>query len=190
MGNKKSNTLQKTVIWIDADIDSFSNKKLYNDYLSKKFNAFKFKTIRKGIELLNTTKEFTSITVLISGKLYNDFYISVNKNKDKIKFSIIVIVYLRRENLFIQNLKFLNMYQKDNFLSPKYITNSIINLEKYLENKIIKEKELTFENIEKYDELILPTYFPFWVNEITKIEILYFHDYIKRKYPNSIGIKI
>ena len=44
----------------------------------------------------------------------------MNKYKKNIKFSIIVIVYLRREYLFTQNLKILNMYQKDNFLSPKY----------------------------------------------------------------------
>jgi hypothetical protein len=81
------------------------------------------------------------------------------------------------------------MYQKDNFLSPKYITSSILNLENYLDNKIIYENEFTFERIEKYEELILPTFFSYLMNEVTKTEILYFNNFIKMNYPNNESIQ-
>jgi hypothetical protein len=42
-----------------------------------------------------------------------------------------------------------------------------------------------FEKIENYEELILPNYFPYLMNEITNTEILYFNDYIKRKFSEN-----
>ena len=150
MGNEASNKNKnkKSLIWIDADINSNENMRFYNTYLSKNFKANKFKSIHEGIEFLKQTQKFTSIILIISGNLYKEFYFLMSKNKKEIKFCIIVIVYLRNEYLFKQNLKIINMYQKDNFLSPKYITSNIVNLKNFLENKNMNEKEFTFENIE------------------------------------------
>ena len=91
--------------------------------------------------------------------------------------------------MFLQNLKILNISQKNNFVFPKYITTSIIDLEYYLTNKIDKnEKELSFDKIENYEELILPVYFSYFMKETTFIEILYFNEYIKRTYSNNTVI--
>jgi hypothetical protein len=95
---------------------------------------------------------------------------------------------MRRKDLFLQNLKILNL-QKNNLAFPKYITASPMDLEYYLENKLDKnEKELSFDKIENYEELILPTYISYFMKNTTFTEILYFNDYVKRKYSNNSNI--
>ena len=186
MGNSCRSQFQlsekKNMIWIDSDVYSYSNQNLYDEYLSQKFNIRRCTSIQDGIEKLLEAKKFTSVIIIISGAFYLEFYKELNKIKNKLKISIIIIVFLRRINLFIQNLKLLKIFQKDDFLCPKYITNSLIDLKDSLENKFI-EKELIFENIENYDELILPTYFSYLMTETTKTEISYFNEFIKRSYP-------
>ena len=52
MGNEASDKNKKSLIWIDDDINSSSNMRFYDTYLSKKFKANKFESIHEGIEFL------------------------------------------------------------------------------------------------------------------------------------------
>ena len=95
---------------------------------------------------------------------------------------------MAKKDLFIQNLKILNI-EKNNFVFPKYITTSTIEIANYLENKIyLYEKELLFDKIENYQELILPTYFSYFMKKTEYTEVLFFNDYIKRTYANNNNI--
>ena len=180
--------IKKPLFWIDANINTSYNQYLFDNYLSINFDAKIFSVLNDAIEELLKITHFTSVIVIISGKLYKDFYVKLNKIKNKIKICINVIVFLRRKDLFLQNLKILNL-QKNNLVFPKYITTKIIDLKYYLENKIdINEKELSFDKIENYEELILPVYFSYFMNKTTLTEILYFNDYVKRKYSNNSNI--
>lgn len=159
MGNESTIKAKKRLFWIDTNINNSSNQILYDQYLRINFDAQKFNVLNDAIEELLRIKHFSSVIVIISAQLYTDFYIKINKKKEKINFNINVVVFCRRKELFLKNLKILNINQKNNFVFPKYITTSIIDLEYYLANKIDKnEKELSFDKIENYEELILPVY--------------------------------
>ena len=182
--------IKKPLFWIDANINTSYNQYLFDNYLSINFDAKIFSVLNDAIEELLKITHFTSVIVIISGKLYKDFYVKINKIKNKIKIYINVVVFLsfRRKDLFLQNLKILNL-QKNNLAFPKYITGYPMDLEYYLENKLDKnEKELSFDKIENYEELILPTYISYFMKNTTFTEILYFNDYVKRKYSNNSNI--
>ena len=136
MGNESTNKPKKRLFWIDKKIDNFSNKIFYDQYLRINFDAQKFNVLNDAIEELLRIKHFSSVIVIISAQLYIDFYIKINKKKEKINFNINVVVFCRRKELFLQNLKILNISQKNNFVFPKYITTRFIDLEYYLTNKI------------------------------------------------------
>ena len=193
MGNKpqaqpSESPERKRMIWIDSDVHSYSNQRFYDEYLSIKYNANRYTSIHDGIQSLFQTRQFTSVTIIISGRLYIDFYKELSSTKNRLKNSIIIIVFLKRKNYFIQNLKLNEIFRKDDCFCPKYIINSFIDLKNCLENTF-KEKELIFENIENYDELILPIYFSNLITEITKTEICYFNEFIKRNYLKSEKIQ-
>ena len=134
--------IKKPLFWIDAEINNPGNQYLFDTYLGINFDAKRFRALNDAIEELLKIRSFTSIIVIISGKLYKDFYVKINKIKNKIKIYINVVVYLslRRKDLFLQNLKILNL-QKNNLAFPKYITANLIDLEYYLENKLDKNEK-------------------------------------------------
>ena len=178
MGGQQS---KKLLFWIDADINSTENQHLYDSYLSVNFDTKRFTIVNNAIQELLQIKPFTSIIIIISGRLYKDFYSEIIKIKHKIKININVVVYLKRKYLFLQNLRILNLNQKNNFIFPRYIADTPIELEYYLKNKIdINEKELSFDNIDNYEELILPAYFSYFMKDTTSTELLYFNEYLKR----------
>ena len=186
MGGQQS---KKLLFWIDADINSTENQHLYDSYLSVNFDTKRFTIVNNAIQELLRIKPFTSIIIIISGKLYKDFYSEIIKIKHKIKININVVVYLKKKHLFLQNLRILNLNQKNNFIFPRYIASTPIELEYYLKNKIdINEKELSFDNIDNYEELILPAYFSYFMKDTTSTELLYFNEYLKRIYSDNINI--
>ena len=103
-------------IWIDEDIyneeNLFISKYLFGneeDLICKKFET----VIDSIYYLLNEKKiQFHKITIIVSGRLFINFYHTFKIYNEKIKISPIIIVFLNKKELFINNLKIMNLYYK------------------------------------------------------------------------------
>ena len=102
MGNNSQaqSNERKRVFWIDSDIHSYSNQSFYDEYLNIKYNVNRFTSIHDGIQSLKKTKKFTSVIIIISGRLYIDFYKELSSTKNRLKNSIIIIVFFKKKKLF------------------------------------------------------------------------------------------
>jgi hypothetical protein len=92
-------------IWIDEDIynkeNLFFSKDLFGneeDLICKKFD-----TVLDSFNYILNEKEiqFHKITIIVSGRLFINFYRTFKFYNDKIKISPIIIVFLNKKDFFI-----------------------------------------------------------------------------------------
>ena len=180
--NKIEITFQKEYIWIDPVIDSKENTYFYN-YLfeEKKIDCKKYKNIDEAYNFLITRpNEFKEIVIIISGKLFTDFYHKIKNNINNIKFSPTIIVFTSKADLFINQLKMNNIYYNNDLFNTKLIFTNTFQIEDFINGKIEEESDLTFDIIDNLEQLIIPHYYSYLVQDVNFPEILYFNSFLKR----------
>ena len=186
----------QTIVWIDQEVFKDKNIDIYNDiFNNSSIHCDRYQTINEGIHRLkelNNNLQFNNIIILISGKLYMDFYYKFKNIEKEIKFSPNIIIFLSQKELFIQTLKINNLYYNNNeFLNHKSITNDIQFLNDLIKNNQVpkEEKEVTFETIENYGQLIIPNYISYFFEDVSFSEIFYFNEYLNKIMGNKSIVK-
>ena len=183
--NNRSKILEEKVyIWIDKEIENEENKYHYNVlFTQKNIDCKKFNNIEDGFDFLNNKENnFKEIVIIISGRLFNEFYYKIKNNLDLIKCSPTIIVFTRKSDLFINQLKMNNIYYNNDIFDTKLIFTRSIQLEGFIDNINREGKELTFEKIENIDQLIIPTYYSYLLEDVNRSEIDYFNTFIEKKF--------
>ena len=182
--NKYNN--ETIYVWIDPDINNKQNKKYY-DYLknAKNIDLKKYDKIDECFNDIIKTKDikYKEIIIIISGKLFYDF---IRRFRDYIKnvhFSPTIIIFTNKKELLISQLKMNDMYYNNDLFDPRLIFTNVSDILDFINNKIIEENDLTFDIIESPEQIIIPNYYKFILEDTFQHEIEYFNSYLIQNYP-------
>ena len=194
-GNKNDtqNFNEKIYVWMDPQIYNDQNKIHYKNLFSEKnIDCKRYNNVEEGFDfLIKKENNFKEIVIIISGKYFNDFYHRIKKNITSIKFSPTIIVFTGAAKFFINQLKMNNIYYNNDLFDKKLIFNRALQLEDYIENKNTEGKDLTFDLIVNLDQLIIPTYFSYLLDDVKRPEIDCFNNFLQKTFlpPSEEEIK-
>ena len=181
---------ERKFIWIDEKIESPENKSLYRNLFEK--YGRKCKKCNNIDEGFNFFKEkdnfFKDMIIIISGKIFNDFYKVLKENLATINFSPTIIIYtsVKNKEKLIDQLKMNNIYYDNDLFDKKLIFAQPLEIKNFINNIFEEENELTFEIVDNNEQLIIPCYYTFLLEEVSITDIYYFNDYLLKKYkPKS-----
>lgn len=189
MGNNHNNYKGKEFIWIDPNIESDQNRDHYYKIFTKRnIHCKKFTNIDEAYIYLNLQIKYSKeVLIIISGKLFNELYNKIkNHNKNEnIKFSYKIIVFTLRDEKFINNLKMNNIYYRNDIFDTKLIFTKEFQIGNYIDT-IDKDPEpkndLTFDIIDNLDQLIVPNYYSYLLDEVKIPEINMFNNFLKNNF--------
>ena len=179
---------QRKYIWIDQNIENTENQFHYIIWFkNKNIECEKFTNVDEAFNYLNGDDEnkiFKEYVIIISGRLFYALYEKMKDNLKKIKFCFKIVVFCgeKAKELLINRLKMNNNYYFNNLFDVKSIYTLGQEVSNFLENKIEEENDLTFDVIENIEQLIIPTYYQYLIEDVNQPEINYFNDYILRNF--------
>ena len=185
---------ERKYIWIDPSIYNEPNLYYYEVlFIKNNINCKRYLNIDEAFNYVTKKQnEYKEIVIIISGKLFNDFYYAVKNNIDEINFSPTIIVFTTKDDLFINQLKRNNIYYNNDLFDTKYIFTKKNQIEDFINNKIPEENDVTFDLIDNLDQLIVPNYYSYLLEDVNIHEIKNFNNYIKNKFlpPSEEEMKI
>ena len=114
--NYESLEEDKNAIWIDPSIFNEYNELYYDYFMDMNIRIDRFDNIDESFDFLNKKEnEFKNIKIIISGKLFNDFYYRIKRNIISIKFKPTIIIFTNKIDLLINQLKMNNIYYFPNY---------------------------------------------------------------------------
>ena len=183
--NLKEFESKRNFIWIDENIYNKENKSFYG-YLFETNNikCERFESLDKGFNyLIDDNNNFKNFVIIISGKLFKTFYQLINKNIISINNALKIIIFCNDKEFWINNLKMNNIYYNQYFFDSQYIINLPQDIKNIIDDKIEDKEELTFDLIENYEQLIIPTYSSYLFDKVEDYEIDYYNDYLMKNFP-------
>ena len=173
-------------IWIDKEIYNDENTSIYkNIFIERNINCKKYANIDESFNyLMKKENNFKEIIIIISGRLFNNFYYKIKNNIKLITFSPIIIVFTSQKylNFFINQLKMNNIYYNNDIFDTRYIFTKSLEIEDFIENKIQKEKEITFDLIDNEELLIIPNFYSYILEDANQSEIDFFNNYLIKEF--------
>ena len=162
------------VLWIDADLENEENKEYIKELkLIGSIRLNLFENIETAIEQLKNI-EFKETKIIISESLFPEFIESFNENISDMYVAPKIIIFTEDKENFIK----LNQdNNNDKYYTYSEIATSFNDIKEFLinkENKEIKKQEdvqLTFEYIDKKENLILPLFFKTLIENIPNDDI-------------------
>ena len=187
--NYESLEEDKNAIWIDPSIFNEYNELYYDYFMDMNIRIDRFDNIDESFDFLNKKEnEFKNIKIIISGKLFNDFYYRIKRNIISIKFKPTIIIFTNKIDLLINQLKMNNIYYCNDIFDTKLIFNEPSKIVDFINNKNqegIEGTDLTFDIINNLEQLIVPNYYPFLLDEVNRTEIEYFNYYLINNYSSK-----
>ena len=187
--NYESLEEDKNAIWIDPSIFNEYNELYYDYFMDMNIRIDRFDNIDESFDFLNKKEnEFKNIKIIISGKLFNDFYYRIKRNIISIKFKPTIIIFTNKIDLLINQLKMNNIYYFNDIFDTKLIFDEPSKIVDFINNKNqegIEETDLTFDIINNLEQLIVPNYYPFLLDEVNRTEIEYFNYYLINNYSSK-----
>ena len=173
-------------IWIDQNINEEKFQILNFSKFKDENECSKCKTIEEGIKELFGLK-YEETTIIISGKFFPDFCKKFDEKIKEVKILIfpIVIVFCYQKEKFISNLKINNNYENNYLLNKKLIFNIFDDLVDYKNGKKEESEDLTFDEIKNIKELIIPCFYSYLIQDVTKTEIDYYNQNIISNYNDT-----
>ena len=176
---------EKIYMWIDPDINNKQNKMNYN-YL---INSLQIKiiTFRNIDECFNDISEkyneYKEIIIIISGKLFYNFIRLFRNNIKRIHFSPTIIIFSDKKKLLTAQLKMNDMYYNNDLFDPRLIFTNPLDILNFIKDKTQEENDLTFDIIESPEQIIIPNYYSYIIEDTYQHEIEYFNYYLIQNYP-------
>ena len=197
MGNQNNNIKENKInkkrkyVWVDPAIEREPNVYYYKKlFLEKEIDCKKYDNIDDAFNFLIERKNiFKEILIIISGKLFNSFYQKIKNNMELIKFSPTIIVFTsqEKEHLFINQLKMNNIYYDNDLFDKRYIYTSFSQIKDFINDNIQEESDLSFDIIDNLDQLIIPNYYCYLIEDANNYDITNFNIFLKGKFlpPSS-----
>ena len=184
---KKEVKDERKYIWIDPAINNKENEFHYKYLTStKKISIERFDNIDDGYKyLIKEENEFKEIVIIISGKLFNDLYYLIKKNIESINFSPSIIIFTSKKDLVINQLKMNNTYYNNDLFDTRLIFTNPSMIEDYIDDIMPEESDLTFDIIDNLDQLIVPNYYTYLLEDVNIPEINNFNDYLLKNFVNK-----
>ena len=189
--NDKNNKLKDKIkknciwVWIDPSVENTENQSHYNIlFKNNNINCLKFDNVDEAYNhIIDKYNNFEEIIIIISGKLFINFYLKTKENINNIKFSPTIIIFTRDEEICRNQLKMNNIYNSNNDLfDTQYIFSTPKQIEKFMTGDIPEDNDITFDIINYLDQLIIPNYYSYLLEDVNKPEIYFFNDFLKRKF--------
>ena len=185
---------EKEYIWMDPEIESEENQIHYKAlFTEKNIECKKYDKIDDAFNYLKKEEnDFKEIVIITSGKYFNNLYYMIKNNIKSIKFAPIIVVFTEEKDLFIKQLKINNLYYNNDLFDPKLIFTNQIQLECFLSNEISSEgKDLSFDLIDNLEQLIIPTYYTYLLEDVKRPEIEHFNGFVEKNFlpPTEKEIK-
>ena len=177
------------VLWIDANLDNYENQEYVKELkLDSSIRLKLFKNIEQAIEQLKYI-EFKETKIIISGIFYNEFIKKFKENILDMYIAPKIIIFTRDRENFIKLNK---DYYKDKFYSYGGIVTSFYEVKEFLKSKEIKVRkqedvQLTFEYIEKKENLMLPIVFKALIDNISNDNIENYTNILYERYSKEKG---
>ena len=184
----------KKIIWLDPNIDSDENQKNF-EKLNKINNVqvSRIKNINETIKKLITIL-FEETYIIVNGKLYEDFIMEFEDNKNNICFIPKIIIFTENNNEFLNSIKNKN-FINDPFYNSGGVETDFDKIIQYIEinkkkSKIFLNREdeghLSFDYIDNKEKLALPLLYKYLIEFNEKdnesfIKYLYTNYYIKSR---------
>ena len=185
--NNNQNNDEKIYIWIDPDINNKQNRMNYNYLInSLKIKIITFRNIDECFNYINDKyNKYKEIIIIISGKLFYNFIKLFRNNIKRIHFSPTIIIFSDKKELLTAQLKMNNMYYNNDLFDPRLIFTNPLDILNFIKDKIIEENDLTFDIIENPEEIIIPNYYSYILEDTYQHEIEYFNYYLLQNYPRN-----
>ena len=192
-------TQNKTkIIWISQSIDSKENK-IYREELKKhkEIDLECFKSLEPAFKIIKKIK-FQN-TIIITGKgIFPDFYKEFKKNyEENILFIPKIIIFTSNaKDYILNNEKLLPL--KNPFYNSGGVTDSWDQVKKFIESSMNSNSEgfggnndenFQFQNIKDKNDLILPLFYPEYIEDCSEDEIKEFNEKIYPKYKDIPSIE-
>ena len=177
------------VLWIDANLDNYENQEYVKELkLDSSIRLKLFKNIEQAIEQLKYI-EFKETKIIISGIFYNEFIKKFKENILDMYIAPKIIIFTRDRENFIKLNK---DYYNDKFYSYGGIVTSFYEVKEFLKTKEIKVRkqedvQLTFEYIEKKENLMLPIVFKALIDNISNDNIENYTNILYERYSKEKG---
>ena len=176
---------KKVYIWIDEKIENEQNKFHY-DYLftQKNIECKKFKNVNDGFNFLNKEENILKeIVIIISGRCFNSLYYKIKNNINSIQYSPTIVIFTGNANSLINQLKMNNIYYNNDIFDTKLIFTKLSQIEDFFNNEKEPEgKHLSFETIDYLEQLIIPTYYTYLLEDVNRTEIDYFNSFLEKSF--------
>ena len=175
---------ERKYIWIDPDIYNDLNIYYYN-YLTtnKKIFINRFVKVEEAFDyLIKKDNEFKEVVIIISAKLFQAFYQLFRRNIKSIKISPSILIFTSKLDLTINQLKMNNTYYNNDLFDSRLIFTNAGRILDYLNDTRIEEPDLTFDIIETLEQLVVPNYYSYLLEDVNKSEINYFNDYLIKNF--------
>ena len=187
--NDLSNTM--SYMWIDKYInDEIFQIEYYNPLFNEERPCIKCDDVEPGIQILFDQLKSKETTIIISGSFFPDFCKKFNKKIEERKIfpSPTVVVFCLKKEEFIANLKVNNNYNNNYLLNEELIFNKKKELFDFINEKTINksDEELIFDEVKNLEELIIPCFYPYLIQDVTQIEINCFNQNIISNYHDKI----
>ena len=130
-------------VWIDPLIENEENQFHYNIlFKNNGIGCLKFDNVDEGYNhLIDKYNKFKEIIIIISLKLFNNFYLKIKENINDIKFSPTIIIFTSDKERCKNQLKMNNIY---NFNNDLFDTQNIFTKQAQIENfMIVKYQKIT-----------------------------------------------
>ena len=181
MGNNQQKTF---IIWIDQNVNSDCSRRYQNLVQNYKNIEFKgFTDVEKGVNYIMENVKFHKTIIIVSGRLFPDFY-------DKFKYNIRNMIVIPKVIIFTGDVEKFNMYNKDKegikdpFFNIGGVVDNFENLKKFVENSLNKynpkfegenndrypDELLKFQIISDKKDLILPMFYMEKLNHFSEEE--------------------
>ena len=178
-------------IWIDKNINETAFQDVYYNYIfNEDRKCYKFDNVEQGLQKLFELK-FEKVTVICSGRLFPEFFkkydekIKYYKKNEEYPFPTVVIFCNEKER-FIANLKANKNYDDNYLLNKNLIFNIFEDLVNYINGtKKDNSEDLTFDEVNNLKQLIIPCFYSYLIQDVTKTEIDFYNNFIIAYYHDT-----
>ena len=192
MGNNASNDITN-IIWIDPNVYNGENSYYFEELENiKNTNITRFKNAIDALELIKSLR-FSETTIIISGSLYNEFIEKFEENLADIFIIPKIIIFTLNKEKFLENNKIYND-KYNSFYNLGGIQTSFSDIKKFLlkplskpinKKNIIQNQKLTFEYIDRKEQLILPLLYQSLIELTSADNVEKYTEYLYNKYSTN-----
>jgi len=186
--------MERTIIWLDANIDGKENKSYYNELKPLKAKINRVKTVQEAIKAICEIS-FRDVLIIVSGALFPEFYNEFKANLINIYIIPKIIIFTSNEDAFKNSLGINKNIIGDKFYNIGGIKTDFEEVRNFIEDYYTKKQRYSYKNedlihnfsfdyIDSKEKLALPTSYKYLIHS-TPQDNQSFFEFLRQKYYNE-----